>query len=132
MAAKDARLYDLAVEIARRSPCDPRTLARAARDFALRQPAFAVEAGVLSLHWIVEGHGYEVTGPEVLDVFSHTMRAAEMTVRQRKRATASGSSRVTMRPTASCVESSRANWISKFGRNQTPTADGRQPEWETR
>jgi hypothetical protein len=36
-----------------------------------------VEAGVLSLHWIVEGHGYDVTGREVLDVFSHTMRAAE-------------------------------------------------------
>lgn len=77
-AAKDARLYDLALELVRRSPCDPRTLARAARDFAERLPAFAVEAGVLSLHWIVEGHGYEVTGHEVLDVFSHTIRAAEM------------------------------------------------------
>ena len=39
---------------------------------------FAVEAGLLALHWIVEGHGYEVTGRDVLDVFSHTMRAAEM------------------------------------------------------
>ncbi|MEO8564115.1 MAG: hypothetical protein ABI601_18685 [bacterium] len=76
-AAKDARLYDLALDVARRSPCDPRTLARAARDFAARQPAFAVEAGVLSLHWIVEGHGYEVTGREILDMFSHTMRAAD-------------------------------------------------------
>lgn len=56
-AAKEARLYDLALDLARRSPCDPRTLARAARDFAERLPAFAVEAGVLSLHWIVEGHG---------------------------------------------------------------------------
>lgn len=76
-AAKDARLYDLALDLARRSPCDPRTLARAARDFAERLPAFGVEAGVLSLHWIVEGHGYEVTGREVLDVFSDIMRAAE-------------------------------------------------------
>lgn len=57
---------------------DPRTLARAARDFAERQPAFAVEAGVLSLHWIVECHGYEITGRDILDVFSHTMRAAEV------------------------------------------------------
>lgn len=76
-AAKEARLYDLAVDLARRSPCDPRTLARAARDFAERLPVFALEVGVLSLHWIVEGHGYEVTGREVLDVFSHVMRAAE-------------------------------------------------------
>ena len=34
-------------------------------------------AGVLSVYWIVEGHGYEVTGLDVLDVFSHIMRAAE-------------------------------------------------------
>ena len=76
-AAKEVKLYDLALELARRSPCDPRTLARAARDFAERRPAFAVEAGVLSLHWIIEGHGYEITGHEVLDVFAHVMRAAE-------------------------------------------------------
>lgn len=75
-AAKDARLFDLALDLARRSPCDPRTLARAARDFADRQPTFAVEAGVLGLHWIIEGHGYDVTGRELSDVFSHIMRAA--------------------------------------------------------
>jgi hypothetical protein len=78
-AAKDARLYDLALDLARRSPCDHRTLARAARDFAESQPAFAVEAGLLALHWIVEGHAYEVTGADVLNVVSHTMRAAAMT-----------------------------------------------------
>lgn len=77
-AAKEARPYDLALDFARRSPCDPRTLARAARDFGERLPAFAVEAGVLSLHWIVEGHAYEVAGHEGLEVFSHTMRAAEL------------------------------------------------------
>lgn len=77
-AAKDARLYDVALELARRSPCDPRTLVRAARDFAAREPAFAVEVGLLALHWIVEGHGYDITSSDVLDAFSHTMRAAEI------------------------------------------------------
>jgi hypothetical protein len=77
-AAKDAKLYDLGLDLARRSPCDPRTLVRAARDFAARQPAFAVEAGLLALHWIVEGHGYEITGRDVLDALSHTTRAAEI------------------------------------------------------
>jgi hypothetical protein len=77
-AAKEAKLYDLALDLARRSPCDSRTLVRAARDFAARQPAFAVEAGLLALHWIVEGHGYETTGRDILDAFSHTMRAAEI------------------------------------------------------
>jgi hypothetical protein len=77
-AAKEAKLYDLALDLARRSPCDPRTLVRAARDFAAREPAFAVEAGLLALHWIVEGHGYEISGRDILDAFSHTMRAAEI------------------------------------------------------
>jgi hypothetical protein len=77
-AAKEAKLYDLALDLARRSPCDPRTLMRAARDLAARQPAFAVEVGLLALHWIVEGHGYEITGRDVSDALSHTMRAAEI------------------------------------------------------
>lgn len=76
-AAKDAQLFDLALELARKSPCDPRTLARAARDFVAREPAFAVEAGLLALRWIVEGHGYDITGGDVLQAYSHTMRAAE-------------------------------------------------------
>src|SRR5262249_40367655 len=50
-AAKDAGLYDEALALARRTPCDPRTLTRAARDFATKQPAFAVESGLLAIHW---------------------------------------------------------------------------------
>src|SRR6266545_659553 len=60
-AAKDAELYDAAIALAGRSPCDPRTLTRAARDCAETQPGFAVEAGMLALHWLVQGHGDEVT-----------------------------------------------------------------------
>lgn len=36
-AAKDAGLYDDALALASRTPCDPKTLARAARDFAERR-----------------------------------------------------------------------------------------------
>ena len=38
-AAKDAGLFDVAIELARRSPTDPRTLTRAARDFASKAPS---------------------------------------------------------------------------------------------
>ena len=38
-AAKDAGLFDLAIELANYSPCDPRTLARAARDFEDENPS---------------------------------------------------------------------------------------------
>jgi hypothetical protein len=43
-AAKDARPYHEAIALAQRTPCDPRTLTRAARDFAATQPQFAAEA----------------------------------------------------------------------------------------
>lgn len=59
-AAKEAGLYDEALVLARRTPCDPKTLARAARDFAEDRPAFAVEAGMLPLEWLVQGYGYEI------------------------------------------------------------------------
>lgn len=76
-AAKDAGLYDEALALASRTPCDPRTLARAARDYAEEQPAFAVGAGLLSLHWLVQGDGYEVTGADVWDAYRGTLAAAE-------------------------------------------------------
>lgn len=75
-AAKDAGLYDEALALANKSPCDPRTLARAARDYAERQPAFAVGAGLAALHWLVRGYGYEITGADVWEAYSNTMKAA--------------------------------------------------------
>lgn len=76
-AAKDAGLYDEALALARQSPCDPRTLGRAARDFAETQPAFAVEAGLTSLHWLTRGYGYEITSADVWGAYAETLRAAE-------------------------------------------------------
>ena len=76
-AAKEARLYDEALALARRSPCDPRTLARAAADFAERKPDFAVEAGVLSVSWLASGYGYEISTADVWKAFQNTLHAAE-------------------------------------------------------
>jgi hypothetical protein len=76
-AAKEAGLYDEALALASRTPCDPRTLTRAARDLAGQQPAFAVGAGLLALHWLVQGYGYEITGADVWAAYESTMRAAE-------------------------------------------------------
>jgi hypothetical protein len=77
-AAKDAGLYDAAIALARRTPCDPKTLTRAARDHAEDQPAFAVEAGLLALYWLLAGYGYEVTSADVGDAWRATMRAADV------------------------------------------------------
>jgi hypothetical protein len=75
-AAKDAGMFDLAIELVTHSPTDPRTLARAARDFAESQPTFAFAAGLASLRWISLGHGYDITGLDVLDAHSAMMLAA--------------------------------------------------------
>ncbi|MEZ5440081.1 MAG: hypothetical protein R3F15_01200 [Lysobacterales bacterium] len=75
-AAKDAGLFNVAIELATRSPTDPRTLTRAARDYAEKQPAFALGAGLAALRWISLGHGYEITGTDVLDAYSAVTQAA--------------------------------------------------------
>jgi hypothetical protein len=75
-AAKDAGLFALAAELANASPTDPRTLTRAARDYAEKQPAFAFAAGLAALRWISLGQGYEITGADVLDAYSALRKAA--------------------------------------------------------
>ena len=75
-AAKDAGLYDLAIALASRSPTDPRTLNRAARDYAEKQPDFALGAGLASLHWISQGYGYEITGSDVMAAYTALLQAA--------------------------------------------------------
>lgn len=75
-AAKDAGLYEEALQLASRTPCDPRTLARAARDAGDEQPAFAIGTGLLALHWLVRGYGYEITSKDVWAAYDATMKAA--------------------------------------------------------
>lgn len=75
-AAKWAGLYDRAIELANTSPCDPKTLTRAARDMAQTQPLFAIEAGIAAIRWLVEGYGYEITGIDVISAFDYAMQAA--------------------------------------------------------
>lgn len=76
-AAKSVGLLDQALSLARRSPCDPRTLTRAARDFEEKNPRFAVEVGLLALHWLVEGYGYEITSADVWAAYDATVAGAK-------------------------------------------------------
>jgi hypothetical protein len=78
-AAKDAKLFDEAIALANRTPCDPRTLTRAAHDFAEKRPAFAVEAGLAALRWLVQGYGYEITSADVWAAYTNTINAAAHT-----------------------------------------------------
>jgi hypothetical protein len=76
-AAKDAGLYEEALELAKRTPCDPKTLARAARDHVDTHPGFAVGSGLLALRWLAEGYGYDITGAHVWEAYRAALGAAE-------------------------------------------------------
>jgi hypothetical protein len=75
--AKELRMYDVALQLVRDSPCDPKTLARAARDFAEREPGFAHGAGFAALRWLTLGHGYEITALDVWGAYHSVLKAAE-------------------------------------------------------
>jgi len=63
--AKTLKRLELAMQLAWKSPCDPKTLIRAARDNAEKAPAFAAEVALAALHWICQGRGYELTSLDV-------------------------------------------------------------------
>ena len=76
-AAKDAKLYDLALNLAQRSPVDHRTLLRSAQDFVTAEPRFALNSGLLALHWICAGCAYEATVGEVQRAYDLILQAAD-------------------------------------------------------
>lgn len=82
--AKEVGLFDEAIRLANRAPCDPKTLTRAARDFVDTRPEFAVEAGLAALRWLARGYGYEIRGADVWAVYTYTMKAAERAGRARE------------------------------------------------
>ncbi len=77
--AKTLKLFDQATRLAWASPCDPKTLNRAARDHLKIQPAFAMQCALAALHWMSMGHGYELTGLDVQDAYRMAIEAASAT-----------------------------------------------------
>ena len=63
--AKTLKRFDLAMQLAWKSPCDPKTLIRAARDNVAKNPAFAAEVALAALYWICQGKNYELTSLDV-------------------------------------------------------------------
>jgi hypothetical protein len=74
--AKDLKLYEFALQLADQSPCEPKTLTRAARDFLESEPEFALGAALAALRWLNEGWGYEVTTIDVIDAYDLALEAA--------------------------------------------------------
>ena len=75
--AKDLKLYELALQLAEKSPCEPKTLTRAAKDLLESEPAFAFGSAMAALRWLNEGWGYEVTSIDVIDAYNLALEAAD-------------------------------------------------------
>lgn len=77
--AKTLKQFDLAMRLAWASPCEPKTLTRAARDHLARQPEFAMQCALAALHWATHGHGYELSPLDVIDAHQLAREAAAAT-----------------------------------------------------
>ena len=75
--AKNLGMYDLAINLANRSPCEPKTLNRAAKAHIKKNPEFALETALTSLHWLAEDYGYKITSHDVQEAHNYAMKAAE-------------------------------------------------------
>jgi hypothetical protein len=76
--AKSLGLLPLALKLAYQSPCEPKTLNRAARDYLDTEPKFALGVAMASLHWLTQGWGYEISGVDVYSAYDYAMKAAEV------------------------------------------------------
>lgn len=74
--AKSLGRFDLAIRLAWRSPCDPKTLTRAARDCIEEAPAFSADAALAALHWMAAGYGFELTSLDALEAHGLAREAA--------------------------------------------------------
>lgn len=75
--AKTLKRFELAMQLAWKSPCDPKTLIRAARDNIAKSPLFAGEVSLAALHWICQGRGYELTPIDVQMAYRFAQEAGD-------------------------------------------------------
>jgi hypothetical protein len=75
-AAKTAKYLDLALDCAAHSDAAPATLIRAARDFTIKEPAFAAQVGLHAIAHLLAGRGYEPSPLDVDEAVTHVMAAS--------------------------------------------------------
>lgn len=75
-AAKTAKYLDLALDCAAHSDAAPATLIRAARDFAIKEPAFAAQVGLHAIAHLLAGRGYEPGPLDIDEAVTHVMAAS--------------------------------------------------------
>jgi hypothetical protein len=76
-AAKTAKYLDIALDCAAQPDAAPATLIRAARDFAIKEPAFAAQVGLHAIAHLLAGRGYEPSPFDIDEAVGYVMAAAQ-------------------------------------------------------
>ena len=72
-AAKTAKYFDIALDCATDHEAAPATLIRAARDFAIKEPAFAAEVALRAVEHLLAGRGYEPSPFDIDEAIDHLL-----------------------------------------------------------
>lgn len=75
-AAKTAKYLGIALECAAQPDAAPATLIRAARDFVIKEPAFAAQVGLHAISHLLAGRGYEPSPFDIDEAVGHVMAAS--------------------------------------------------------
>ena len=75
-AATDAGYLDIAFDCASTGDTEPKTLVRAARDFAETEPEFAAKVALIAIKALLKGKGYEPSTLDIRDAYNHLLIAA--------------------------------------------------------
>lgn len=75
-AAKTAKYFDIALDCAADHEAAPATLIRAARDFAIKEPAFAAEVALRAVEHLLAGRGYEPSPFDIDEAIDHLLTAS--------------------------------------------------------
>lgn len=75
--ANKLKCFDLALELIKDNPSDPKTLNRAAKDRLDEEPHYALNVAMSSLYWMTQGFGYEISNGDVHDALSVIKQSAK-------------------------------------------------------
>lgn len=75
-AAKTAKYLDIALDCAAQPDAAPPTLIRAARDFVIKEPAFAAQVGLHAIVHLLAGRGYDPSPLDIDEAVTHVMAAS--------------------------------------------------------
>jgi len=102
--ANRLKCFNLALELIKDNPADPKTLNRAAKDRLDEEPNYSLNVAMSSLYWMTQGFGYEISSFDVHDALSVIKQSAKEL----------GLWKVTKQQLGKMVETDTTGFISKI------------------